>query len=297
MEPDLTGENEETRKYLVFKVGRFSLALPIEFIIKVYDTDGLALRRPGSRVLDIYQLTGAQPNASPGYWIEMEAGNRRYHIPVEDVEEIKELSLAVPMPYPRALKRPETRYMKRVFFDGFRMIVEVDPEKIDETVEDLGRLGTSAKKRRKDEEKVHEEGPAPKALAPSKKVLTFEAGADVFAVDIDAVLQIIGMDEIHPVPAAGQRIEGVIYYSDQAVPVVSPGMLRELGKGEGDEWEATLIIIAETKKGAVGVSCNRVLRVVEKNSGEQESAMSHGGSFEGALYIEPDKLIEGISGK
>lgn len=272
-------------QYLVFKVGRYSLALGLMNIRRVHDAEGVPPRTPGSRVLDLYQITGAEAGAPNAYWIEMDVGERRYLMPVENVEEIRDLNLAVPMPYPPVLVGPETGYFKGLFFDGFRMIVEIDPEKLVEMTEGLKGLGRAASARMEEEEP---EPPRPDESGEGKPVrlLYFEVGAQVMAVDLNRVVQIINRDEIHEVPAGGQKVLGVVYHAEQAVPVIAPeAMGVELAGPAKDIF--SMIILAEARKGLVALGCERIIRVAEKDglARKQEDKEPQ------AVEIELERLI------
>ena len=270
----VTGEG---RQYLVFKEGIFTLALKIEAIKKLHDAQTIPPRTPGTRMLDLQDLTGAETEVTHGYWIEMEVGSHRYLMPVEEVEGIRELSLAVVMDYPPALQRPDVNYMPRIFFDGLRMIVELDPQALADMIE--GRAGSfpprpGAHERGKDKEKVSG-GRGGKSADPKRPgeriVIFFEAGSHVWSLDLEQVLQITNRDEIHPVPAFGRKIGGVAYHAEQAVPVLSPGTLARilLGSSDSGDDDFSLIIVMETTKGLLGLGCSRIIQVAKNVSPDQ----------------------------
>jgi len=273
------GPGPEGRQLLVFKVGEYSLALPLNVLRKVYDAQGLPPRSPGSRVLDMYQITGASAGASPGYWIEMEVGERRYLMPVESVEEIRELSLAVPLDYPDALRREETSFVKSLYFDGLRMIAEISPEELAHMTEGIKSPRKKHRERRGVSSQRDENGEPPEG-----KLVVFESGDGMYAVPLDLVRQIMDSDEIHPVPAAGQKIRGLVYHAETGVPVMSQKLLD--GKGP-DEGGTGMIIVVESGKGPVGFACRRVVKLAEAEEIEWK------GEEEGAIkLIRPERILE-----
>jgi len=262
------------RKYLIFLVGRFSLALEISAIKRVHDAQGIPPRSQGSRVLDLHHLTGSKAESAPGYWIEMEIGGTRFLAPVEDVEEIRELSLSVPMEYPPALRRDETRSFRGVFFDGLRMIVELDPQALAEaeTGYDLPDLPPEVEE--------------PEAAAPlSDRVALLEIGADLWRLDLACLVQVLNTEEVHSIPSAGCPIEGVVYYADRAVPVIGPALFTELMADEMSAADNTYpaIALVECREGYLGIGCRWVAQVV----GRAEAEASQRGKAE----IAPERLI------
>lgn len=286
----LTGE-DESRKFLVFRVGDFWLALPIEVLNKVHDAESVPPRTPNSKVLDLHRMTGAKLGAQPAYWIDMEAGKKRYLMPVEAVEEIRELSLALPMPYPGALRKKETAFLKSIYFDGLRMIVEMDPAKLAEVTESMTGITSALSERR---ERPVKGGTVEDTKKEDKKssvntgrMLVFEAGEKRLAIDLDIVVQIINRDEIHPVPAAGQKIMGVVYHADQAVPVLSFDFLKANVGGE-DDFE--MIIVAETKQGFIAFVCRKVLGVMGKEEFKKEAQANKDDADRDIIEIGPQNI-------
>jgi len=263
---------EEGKQYLVFKEGKFTLALRLPAIKKLYDAESLPPRTPGTRLLDLHDLMGAEFVARHGYWIEMEAGSNRYLMPVEEVEGIRELSLAIVMAYPPVLRRPELGYIRGIFFDGLRMIVELDPEQMAETGEGGDRSG-QAWIPAAFPEKSGPSGPGKKGAEPGpggeRSLVLFEGGGGLWSLDLELVVQIINKDEVHPIPASGRGIPGVVYYAEQAVPVIAPSTLHEIVSGVkgGHGEEFSIVLVAETPRGLIGFGCDRVMRVLRPAAG------------------------------
>ena len=270
----------ESRKYLIFLVGRYSFALEISAIKRVHDAQGIPPRSQGSRVLDLHHLTGAKAERAPGYWIEMEIGGSRFLSPVEEVEEIRELSLSVPMEYPPALRREATRPFRRVFFDGLRMIVELDPQALAEA--ETGSFQPDPKP-----EEVEPEVAEPR----SDRVALIEIGHELWRLDLACLVQVLTTEEIHSLPSAGSPIEGVVYYADRAVPVLSPARFNELmagGTGTAEN-DYPSIALVECRLGSLGIGCRWVAQVVGRAEAEAPPGR-------GKAEISPERLIHRLRG-
>lgn len=290
---------DEEGQYLVFKEGRFTLALGIKAIKRLYDAESFPPRTPSTRMIDLHDLVGAESKANHVYWIEMEIGDGRYLMPVEEVEGIGELSLAVVLQYPGILRRPQTAFLKRMFFDGLRMIVELDPEALAATTEGIinpYRHDSSGGGEASENEEARGSVKAPDADA--NRMVILEIGGRTWRLALDLVAQIVNREEIHAVPASGRKIMGVVYHQDQAIPVISPGRLVETIRGDRfrSDGEFSMIIVAETKKGLIGFGCDRIIKVAERSEDNQEAGQDQDGPASShdlrAGEIDPDVLVK-----
>ena len=266
---------EEGKQYLIFKEGNFTLALKLSAIKKLYDAESSPPRTPGTRLLDLHDLMGAEFVARHGYWIEMEAGSNRYLMPVEDVEGIRELSLAIVMAYPPVLRRPELNYIRGIFFDGLRMIVELSPDELAETSEGVAGGPSPSSGPAGFTEKGARSSPGKKGagLGDERTNVLFEGGGTIWSLDLELVVQIINKDEVHPIPASGRGIRGAVYYAEQAIPVIAPSTLHEIAsgvKGAGGE-EFSIVLVAETPRGLIGFGCDRVVRVARQDAAARDA--------------------------
>jgi chemotaxis signal transduction protein len=281
---------EQGKQYLVFKEGQFTLALKLPAIKKLYDAESSPPRTPGTRLLDLHDLMGAEFVGRHGYWIEMEAGSNRYLMPVEEVEGIRELSLAIVMAYPGVLRRPELEYIRGIFFDGLRMIVELDAEAMARTADGPGGGPQGSSLPGSFPDRGRRSAHAKKAAAGAGRTLVlFEGGGGLWSVDLELVVQIIIKDEIHPVPASGRGIMGVAYYAEQAVPVIAPSVLREIMLGEkaAPGGDFSTVLVAETSRGLLGFGCDHVVRVEREAAERGEGAIGPR-----ARELDMDKVLE-----
>ena len=271
-------EPAEGRKYLVFLLGPFSLALQIAAIKRVHDAQGIPPRSPGTRVLDLHHLTGSRSERAPGYWLEMEIGGGKYLTPVEEVEEIRELSLAIPMAFPPALGGDADSPFRGIFFDGRRMIVELDPEAMVRA--ESGFFDPEPAMPEEQDE------PGPAAVV-SDRVALLEIGDQLWMLDLASLVQVVNTEEIHAIPSRGSGIEGVVYYADMAVPVIGPPLFCRLLGGEcrgGGEFP--VIALVESKRGLVGIGCQRIAEVVGR------AQIPEG--VKANAEIAPERLIHGL---
>jgi chemotaxis signal transduction protein len=284
----------EGRKYLVFREGPAVLALRIEAVRRVYDAQsGFPPRTPRTRMLDLVELLAVKA-VSHDYWIEMEVGDSRYLMPVEQVMGINELSLAVTVPYPSVLKRDDNRYIQQLFFDGQRMIADVDCHALAAMTESKfgpGRRGIAAMAPRPTPDPP---GPPRADAAKSDgRVLVFQGAGRTWALELGRVVQVVSREEVQYLPCAGKRVLGAIYYAEQAVPVVSPATLAlVLAGGSGQETGPFgMIILTETDKGLLGLGCDGIVRAVERGALAQESEDGHRLAV---LEIEMKTLLAGL---
>lgn len=98
-----------------------------------------------------------------------------------------------------------------------------------------------------------------------KKFFTFEADSQYFAIPIDAVNRIIGIQEITSIPKQPKYMKGVINLRGQIVPIVD--FRLRLGLEETEYNERTTIIIAERDSMLIGYivdDVNEVMNIEEK---------------------------------
>lgn len=283
-------------KYLVFGVAEFVLAVDISYLKKVYNADSQPPRTPDSKVVDLHRLTGAQNRRRTGYWLDMDFPSGHFLVPVEEVEGISELGLAVTVPYPSAIAGKRTRFIKKILFDGMRMISEINPEGISETP--LERPGFGKKKKApsfgnalREEESEEQKAPAGEEDRDENQVLTFVSGGATWAINLDHVFQVINMSDIFTIPSAPPQIMGAIYHSEKAVPVIKPEAVFDRKQAER-EWapdeEFSMIVLLHTEKGEVGIPCERVMRVRE----DYTEAEKDGSSPKKTIYITPAEILE-----
>lgn len=296
---------ESGARYLLFKLDKFSLALELPVLRKIYDAAGFPFRTAGSRMIDLHRLTGAEGQAAINFWIEMDLGAGRYLIPVEDVEGIRELSLAIPLPYPPVLRRPETRYIQTLLFDGLRMIVLLDAGGLVEVSEEKDKLKFRAKTVKSKSSMRDAAAPAvapdqPESAA-SGKLVVFAAGGELYKVDLELVIQILNAEELYPLPSTGPGIAGAIYFAESAVPVVSSVRLSELvqDRKPGPETAISTVILLETPPGPLGLGCERIVKVVGREAGPvkgEETPGTAGDLVSAAREVRPELLVKRLFG-
>ncbi|MFO8056742.1 MAG: chemotaxis protein CheW [bacterium] len=299
MDRSSEGAEERANKYLTFRVAEFTLAVDIKYLKKVYDTESLPPRTTDSKVVDLHRLTGARRERNTGYWIDMESGAGHFLAAVEEVEGISELGLAVHIEYPSAIAGRKTRYIKRILFDGMRMISEIYPEGMAQTPSE--RPGFERKKRGPSFRSGPEKGAEQISKAPEKaqsennggpeRRLIFSAGEHHWSINIDHVSQVINRNDLFDIPSAPAEVLGAIYQSEKAVPVIKPETLLSgygIQGSAGEEF--SMIVLVRTEKGELGVPCERVLRVLDTAEGKED-----GTPASEVVRISPADLLKLLS--
>jgi chemotaxis signal transduction protein len=132
--------------------------------------------------------------------------------------------------------------------------------------------------------------------------LVWTRGHTSFAIELSRVFQVIESATVFPVPLSGSGSWGVIYYQEQAIPVLRPEMLK--GTDPGDETSRILpqlILLVEWDRYKMGIPADRVSGVVNGSEidkaehekpephfppGKAEGLMQPMGTYEGkTLYI------------
>ncbi len=104
--------------YLVFEAGGFPLAVRISQVRRVLDK--LAID-PEMETLDLAKMLELKL-ASAGYGLEIIVKDKVKSVPVDRVEPIKDLKLALWLKFPQIMRRKNNRMIEGFFFDGLRMI-------------------------------------------------------------------------------------------------------------------------------------------------------------------------------
>ncbi len=299
---------EPGKKYLLFKEGPFSLAIAIESIRRVHDAEeGSPPRRPGTRMIDLHRLACIETVIRPDFWLEMEIGDGHFLMPVGEVEGIREMNLAIPLRFPESIRKPEGVFISGIFFDGNRMVGELDPAELARINEELNGRGLGyrpvgnidgARAGKSSDLGSGTKGTPGSASASS--AFTFLAGGDLYGIRFDRVLQVITRDEVHPFPGAPEGARRVVYYSDSAVPVIEPDFLIRSAGGDAAEKldDYGLIVLVETHKGIIGFGCSRIVNVAFNQETENgPEADDEGAGLEkdkdgGVTFIDPEEILD-----
>jgi len=114
VEPDKRDEEN----YLVFEAGGFPLAVRISQVRRVFDKSSLD---PAVETFDLAKMLNMNLKAG-GYGVEISIKDKTAAVPVDRVEPIKDLRLALWLKFPQIMRRKNNRMIEGFFFDGFRMI-------------------------------------------------------------------------------------------------------------------------------------------------------------------------------
>lgn len=110
--------------------------------------------------------------------------------------------------------------------------------------------------------------------APKDQYLIFSADDECFGIDINYVIEIIGMEPITAVPDLPEYIKGVINLRGRVVPVMD--VLLRFGKSPREYTDRTCIIVVEIDTIYMGLIIDEVLEVINIE-GEEIMPLPKGG--------------------
>ena len=93
------------------------------------------------------------------------------------------------------------------------------------------------------------------------KNLTFNVDNETYGFEIKYVRQIIGLQEITPVPEQPRYIKGIINLRGQIIPIMD--IRLKFQKEEKDYDDRTCIIVLDVEELSIGVIVDRVSEVIE----------------------------------
>ncbi|WKY47874.1 chemotaxis protein CheW [Eubacteriaceae bacterium ES3] len=94
-----------------------------------------------------------------------------------------------------------------------------------------------------------------------QKFLTFPLGQEVYALSVDVVTEIIGVQEITEVPELPEYVRGIINLRGQIIPVID--LRLKFNKSPVEYDEKTCIIVMEEADIALGLIVDAVAEVVD----------------------------------
>jgi len=110
------------------------------------------------------------------------------------------------------------------------------------------------------------------------KYLTFRLKNELYGIKVDAILQIIAIPQITPIPKTPGFVKGVINLRGKIIPVIDLRLRFELEQADYDE--RTSIIIIRTAAGEsevfIGIIVDTVLEVLDISSDQIEDKPSFG---------------------
>jgi purine-binding chemotaxis protein CheW len=96
-------------------------------------------------------------------------------------------------------------------------------------------------------------------MARELRLITFRAGAEIFAADIMAVRQIVSYEGSKAVPTAPSFVEGIVVLRNEVVPIID--LRRRLFPGDTTTAEQPLVMIIGTNAGPVGLKVDEMRRI------------------------------------
>lgn len=98
------------------------------------------------------------------------------------------------------------------------------------------------------------------------KYITFILGAEEYAIEIQYVIEIIGMQKFTHIPEAADYVKGVIKLRESVYPIID--MRKRFRLEEADYTDRTCIIIVKINENPIGLivdSVNEVLNIPDEN--------------------------------
>lgn len=111
------------------------------------------------------------------------------------------------------------------------------------------------------------------------KFLTFSVASQSFAIEVNNVIEIVGIQEITPVPQFPDYARGIINLRGQIIPVIDARL--RFKKDSQAYNERTCIIIVEVKKTLTGFIVDEVEEVVDIDNSQITKAPSVANDEEG----------------
>jgi purine-binding chemotaxis protein CheW len=113
---------------------------------------------------------------------------------------------------------------------------------------------------------VTEHSSAAETTAPAdeRQFVVFELGAELYAVDIARVHEIIRLQSITRVPRSPAYVEGVINLRGKVIPVVD--LRRRFGLPVAEHTRASRIVVVEIGEQVVGIVVDAVSEVLRVNT-------------------------------
>lgn len=107
------------------------------------------------------------------------------------------------------------------------------------------------------------------------KFLTFWVAEQSFAIEVKNVIEIVGIQEITPIPQFPDYARGIINLRGQIIPVIDARL--RFKKGAKDYNERTCIIIVEVQKTLTGFIVDEVEEVIDIDNSQITDAPSVAG--------------------
>jgi purine-binding chemotaxis protein CheW len=119
------------------------------------------------------------------------------------------------------------------------------------------------------------------------KYLTFSLAAEDFGLEILRVREIIGLQEITPVPRTPEFVKGVINLRGKVIPVVDLRLKFEMDYKEPDERTCIIVteVLVDDDAMLMGIVVDRVNEVIDVKADEVEPTPSFGVSLDTSFIL------------
>lgn len=112
----------------------------------------------------------------------------------------------------------------------------------------------------------------------SGKYLTFRLMDELYGISVGAILQIIAIPQITPIPKTPAFVKGVINLRGKIIPVIDLRLRFELEQTSYDERTSIIIIRTNVNESEIyiGIIVDTVLEVLDIDNGQIEEKPSFG---------------------
>ena len=105
------------------------------------------------------------------------------------------------------------------------------------------------------------------AESSNYQLVTFQLGNELYGVDIMVVKEIVGVQEIRPIPNAPSYVEGIFNLRGEIIPIINLHRrfhLQRLTDSEDDEYASGFVIL-QIENSKIAIIIDRIARVITIN--------------------------------
>ena len=112
--------------HLVFRLGGYSFALDLRNVVKIHDlAAGTEVLTWGDEV-NLARYFGVEEEARRPFRVDVLVGDRSWCFGADAVEDIQGFGLELALAFPPMLRREENRAIEGFYFDGLRLIHQLE---------------------------------------------------------------------------------------------------------------------------------------------------------------------------
>jgi chemotaxis signal transduction protein len=112
--------------HLVFRLGEYSFALDIRSVTKIHDLAAEPEAPAGGEEFNLGRYFGVAEETRRPFRVDVSVDDRAWCFRADAVEDIQGFGLVVVLAFPPMLRTEENRAIEGFFFDGLRLVHQVD---------------------------------------------------------------------------------------------------------------------------------------------------------------------------